>query len=231
MNELRRRRKKHSFVVKKRTLLYVIFQISIVSIILLLPMFSQSLLAHQHTLLALCTLFLFGGCIVYLAIRLLMMVSDWRGCGKHAIKPMTISCPGTDKPTENAPAKPTVGQCLTEVVSILAWAFMLKLIQPFIVALVWWQGYKLLVGKVFSLGEIDRIATTIEYLVYFGLGVYLLLVIEPYWHYVKGKRAESKITTKPAELAAQIPVTAPILVYEKNSIPSRRHKATAVREK
>lgn len=229
---LRRRQKKNTLVVKKRTLIYVIFQISIVSIILLLPMFSPSLLAHQHTLLALCTLFLFGGGVVYLAIRSLMMVSDWLGSGKHAIKPMATSCSKIEgQPLEKTIGKPSFWVCLKEVVTVLAWAFLLKLLQPFIAAVVWWQGYKLLEGKVFSLGEIDRMAIMIEYLVYFGIAICLLIIIEPYWHYVKGKGATEKIAVPNTEIVAKIPMPGVAVPYEPNIIPSRRNKAVAVREK
>jgi hypothetical protein len=84
--QLGRCRKRKHVIVTKKTLLFVIFQISILSIILLFPVFSQSLLAYRSTLFALCTLFLFGGILVYLTIRLVMVVCDWRASGKHAKK-------------------------------------------------------------------------------------------------------------------------------------------------
>ena len=178
--ELRRNRKRKQVVVNKKTLIYVIFQISILSIILLIPVFAHSLLAYTSTLLSLCTLFLFGGTIVYLAIRLVTVVSDCFGSGKHAAEGIA---------SDSRPLKNPLWSDLGGVAIVLMWAIILKLFHPFISALVWWQGYKLMGGKGFSLGTIEGTVTVVESFTYFSMVVILLLLSRSYWNYYgKGSR-------------------------------------------
>jgi len=183
----RRNRKKKKVAVNTRTLAYVIFQISIVSIILLLPVFSQSLGVHMSTLLALGTLFLFGGLIVYLALRLVMMVSDWMGSGKHT--------KGRNSGAYSDKISFLSG--LKRVLLISAWIFVLKLWHPFIVAMIWWQGYKLMEGKVFSLAEVKTMVIMIQCMTYFAMGVFVLLLSQPYWGYKEKLREEGTDLTVP----------------------------------
>lgn len=178
---LRRNRKKKSYAVNKKTLVSVISLISVLSIMLLLPVFSQSLLAYASTLLSLCTLFLFGGIIVYLAIRLVMVVSDWMGSGKHAGERTPLS-------RGSRPMKIPLWWDFGGVAIILMWAFILKLFHPFVTTLVWWQGYKLMGGKDFSLGTIEGTVTMVECFAYFGIAIFLLLLSRFYWSYC-GRRS------------------------------------------
>lgn len=182
--DLGRSKRKKKFVVNKNTLIYVIFQISILSIILLFPVFYQSLLAYKSTLLALCTLVLFAGIIVYLSIRLLILVIDCMGSGKHA-KPLEDDVPLN---------KRTSLQRMIEFLTISLWTFIFKLFHPFVAALVWWQGYKLMEGNVFSLGEIEGTAMMIEALVYFVFIILLLLLSRPCWSYGLLNRSKSVLS-------------------------------------
>ena len=177
---LRRKRKEKNVAVSKKTLICVISLISALSIILLLPLFSQSLLAYASTLLSLSTLFLFGGMIVYLAIRLLMMLGDWNGSGKHAADSVKFSRLENGE-LDPQPIKSTVWWDLGGIVVISMWAFILKLLYPFFITMIWWQGYKLMGGKGFSLGTIEGTIRMVEYLVYFGIAVFLILLSRHYW--------------------------------------------------
>ncbi len=181
VTSLRRNPKKKRYTVNKRTLISVISLISILSIILLLPVFSQSLLAYVSTLLSLCTVFLFGGIIVYLTIRLVMVVSDWLASGKHGEEHTSLG-------KGSRPSKIPLWWDFGGVIIILMWALILKLFYPFVTTLVWWQGYKLMSGKAFSLGTIEGTVTMVEYFTYFGIAIFLLLLSQCYWRYC-GRRS------------------------------------------
>lgn len=190
VTELRRNRKKKSYAVKKKTLISVISLISVLSIILLLPVFAQTLLAYTSTLLSLCTLFLFGSVIVYLAIRLIIGVSDWMGSGKHVVASMQAPRQEAGERTPiigSRSMKSPLWWDLGGVVIILIWAFILNLFHPFVTTLVWWQGYKLMGGKDFSLGTIEGTVTMVENFTYFGSFIFLLLLSQFYWRY-SGRR-------------------------------------------
>lgn len=224
ISELRRSRRKKKVVVSKKTLLYVIFQISISSIILLLPVFSQSFFAHKSTLIALCTLFFFGGSIVYLALRLLMMVSDWMGSGKHTKTTIASSLPGSGNEEKavvggSAPIKNPFWRDLEGVATILAWAFILKLLQPFFSALIWWQGYKLMEGRNFSLVEVERTTHLIENLVYLGIVIVLLLVSQTYWSTNRSKRSRSQFNAQDKD---PISPTESSLTFEQRAVARRK---------
>lgn len=184
VTQLRRNRKKKSIVIGKKTLMYVIFQISIFSIILLLPVLSRSFVAYTNTLLSLCTLFLFGAIIAYLSIRLFIMLINGLERGKHAAK-LASSSKGKgarDKQGESVVIdEPRLRNSWTRgmefVLSISAWAFFLYLLQPFITAVLWWQGYKLVEGQAFPLDTIQGTLTMIESSVYFGIVVFLILFL------------------------------------------------------
>ena len=179
---LKWKRKQKSVAVSKKTLISVISLISVLSIILLLPVFSQCLMAYASTLLSLSTLFLFGGLIVYLAIRLLMMISDWSGSGKHAADSMKFARQ-EDGELEPRPIKSTVWWDLGGIIILLTWASILNLLYPFVTTMVWCQGYKLMGGKGFSLGAVEGTIMIVEYLTYFGIGIFLLLFGRSYWNY------------------------------------------------
>lgn len=178
----RRLRKKKQVVVNKKTLIYVIFQISILSIILLFPVFSQSVLAHTNTLFALGTLFSFGGIIVYLSIRLMMTISDWMGRGKH------VRVVDGDMPTKERLFLRGLGGA----VMMAIWAFILHLLHPFFVTMVWYQGYQLMEGNDFSLGEVAGTTQMIEWVVYFGIILFLLLLSRSYWSWgrIRGNKSD-----------------------------------------
>jgi magnesium-transporting ATPase (P-type) len=65
---------------------------------------------------------------------------------------------------------------------IVAWAFLLYILQPFVTAVVWWKGYQLMVGNASSLSTIDGIFTMIEYVVYFGIVAILVLLSWSEWN-------------------------------------------------
>lgn len=184
VTELRRNRKKKSDGVNKKKLISVISLLSVLSMMLLLPVFSQSLLAYTSTLLSLCTLLLFSGIIAYLTIRLVIVISDWMGSGKHAVE--SIQAPGKEANqctpvSGSCPMKNSLWSDLGGVASILMWAFILKLFQPFVTTLVCWQGYKLMGGKNCSLGTIEGTITAIEGCTYFVMFILILLLSQFYW--------------------------------------------------
>lgn len=179
---LRRKRKTRDVAVNKKTLICVISLISVLSILLLLPVLSGSVMAYASTLLSLCTLFIFGGIIVYLAIHLLMLISDWNGSGKHAADSMKFARLENGE-LDLQPIKSTVWWDLGGFVVLLLWGFILKLLYPFITTIVWWQGYKLMGGKGFSVGTIEGTITMVEYLTYFSIAAFLLLICRFYWSY------------------------------------------------
>ncbi len=172
VTQLRRKRKKKSIVIQHKTLLYVIFQISICSIMLLIPVLSQSFVEYINTLLSLCTLFFFGGMVVYLSIRLVILFSDWVGKGKHAMGANHSAV------QDESSRKNSVGLMIENILSIAMLVFLLILIEPFITAVIWWQGYKLMAGKAVSLVSITETFTFIEYLVQFGMIGFLILIIK-----------------------------------------------------
>ena len=68
------------------------------------------------------------------------------------------------------------------VMPIVAGAFLLYLLQPFITAVVCWQGYKLMVGRAFPLKTIEDVFTMIQWAVYFEIAVVLLLFSWSQWN-------------------------------------------------
>jgi uncharacterized membrane protein len=57
-------------------------------------------------------------------------------------------------------------QGLKSLFVLLAWAFLVYLFQPFITAVVWWQGYqRLLLGKATAVAAVVKVFTMIEYVV------------------------------------------------------------------
>ena len=65
---------------------------------------------------------------------------------------------------------------------LLAWAFLVYLFQPFITAVVWWQGYqRLLLGKAAAIAAVVKIFTMIEYVVYLSVLLFLAILSWQEW--------------------------------------------------
>jgi poly-beta-1,6-N-acetyl-D-glucosamine biosynthesis protein PgaD len=86
------------------------------------------------------------------------------------------------KNKELASGKETFWGGIKSFLYITVWAFLLYLLQPFITAVVWWKGYQLMVGNASSLSTIDGTFTVIEYVVYFGISIVLVLLSWSEWN-------------------------------------------------
>ncbi|MBC8015301.1 MAG: poly-beta-1,6-N-acetyl-D-glucosamine biosynthesis protein PgaD [Sporomusaceae bacterium] len=167
----RRDRKKHRVVRKRKPVMHTMLALSIFSLIVLFPVLPQSVNAHAYALIALCTLLFFSGILVGLAIRLVMLLRHWLAIRKRAAAQF-------DAPH----LQNSFLRGIESILSILAWAFLLHLMQPFITAFVWWQGYRLLEEKVFSLSSIEGTLNMLESSVYFGIITFLILLTWSQWN-------------------------------------------------
>jgi hypothetical protein len=67
------------------------------------------------------------------------------------------------------------------VLNIVAWGFLLYLLQPFITALFWWQCHQLMVENVSSIAITNKLFGVIEYLVYFCVTILLVQIAWLEW--------------------------------------------------
>jgi len=192
VTQLRQNRKKKRIVINKKLVVSAICALGVVSLVLLLPVLSQSFITHASTLLALGTLLLFGGIIVALAVGLLLKLSHWLSDRKYAKAEVAAArremASGQQAETMviDAPRlQHSFLRGLESLLSISAWAFFLNLLQPFITSVVWWQGYKLMAGQAFSLHTIEATLTMIEMSAYFGIAVFLILFSWSRWNYYR----------------------------------------------
>lgn len=65
---------------------------------------------------------------------------------------------------------------------IAVWASLFYLWEAFITAVVCWQGYQLMVGNALSLSTINETFAVVEYVVYFGISVFLVLLSWSEWN-------------------------------------------------
>lgn len=182
---LRRDRKKRRVVTNRKKARYTMMAVSLLSLVLLVSAPPQIV----TVLLALCTLLLFIGTIIGLPICLVIKIRKWlviRKCGIEEVRSSgceTSSCKQGSAVMPNAPRlkKPFL-RVVESIVSISAWAFFLQLMEPFITALVWWQGYTLLEEDVFSIVTIEGTLDMVEFLVYFGIVTFLILISWSKWN-------------------------------------------------
>lgn len=73
-------------------------------------------------------------------------------------------------------------QGLKSLFVLLAWAFLVYLFQPFITAVVWWQGYqRLLLGKAATIAAAVKVFTIIEYVVCLSILVFFTMISWQEW--------------------------------------------------
>ena len=73
-------------------------------------------------------------------------------------------------------------QGLKSLFVLLAWTFLIYLFQPFITAVVWWQGYqRLLLGKATAVAAVVKVFTMIEYVVCLGVLLFLAMLSWQEW--------------------------------------------------
>ena len=192
VTQLRRCRKKNSVIITKKLVVACMLITSVVSLLLLIAVLPQSMIAHASTLLALCTLLLFGGVIAGLFVSLLLKFSRWlrnrksaRAVIQLARREMASERQARTMVLDKPHLQHSFFRVLESLLSISAWAFFINLMQPFITAILWWQGYKLMFDKAFSLATIEGTLIMIENSVYFGIAVYLILLSWSEWNYYR----------------------------------------------
>lgn len=190
VTQLRKNRKQKNSTIDSTMLFRFIIGLGGISCVLVLLTLFQPFRVNGSTLLAVCTLLLFSAAIVGLTIQLLKNFTLWLTGRKRAMKEIQRAQDETasDKQQEvmiidEPRLQNSFFRGVESVVSISAWAFFLNLIQPFITAILWWQGYKLLEGKAFSLATIEGTLMLIESTVYFGILVFLILFSWSRWNY------------------------------------------------
>lgn len=189
VTQLRKDRKKNHLIVKRKILFRSIVALSGILFVLLLPVLSHPLVAHESTFLAACTLLLFSSIIIGLTIRLVKKFNLWLAGRKHALKEIRsaqdeTACGKIDELmlSKKPRLKKTFLPGLESILTIFAWAFFLSLAQPFMTAILWWQGHKLMEGKAFSLEMMEKILIMMESFVYFGIIVFLILLSWSQWN-------------------------------------------------
>lgn len=73
-------------------------------------------------------------------------------------------------------------QGLKSLFVLLAWSFLVYLFQPFITAVVWWQGYqRLLLGKATTVVAVVKVFTMIDYVVCLSVLLFLTMLSWQEW--------------------------------------------------
>lgn len=188
----RRSRKDKRITARKKTWIFNTMIVIIVFLILLFPVLSQTVITTSGTISALFTMLLFASIMTWLTIRFVRVLALWmRGVsyGMEEVRASRLETTG-GKLVEgdmviDAPRlqKKNISRGLESIVLITAWTFFLYLLQPFITAVLWWQGYQLIAGNAFSFASVEGTFTILESSVYFGIFVFLVLLSWSEWNY------------------------------------------------
>jgi hypothetical protein len=162
-----------------------------VSFLLLFPILPQRIFANNGTIFAMFTLLLFASFLTWLTIRLVRILLAQMRSVNYGMKEAQASrvekvreeLADADMSVDTPRLKKNNYRGLEAILSVAAWATFLKLLQPFITAVLWWQGYQLIAGNDFSVVLIERAFALIEFFVYFGIFVLLVLISWSEWNY------------------------------------------------
>lgn len=190
--QLRRKHKKRRVVVKRKIRTRTILAVVAFSLVLLVPILSQSGIALSSLLLAVCTLLLFSGIIVGLPIYLLAKIRLWLVIRKYAAEDGKLA---QSKRVGAQRSKNSFWRGLESIFLVSAWAFFLYLMQPFITAFIWWQGYKLLEENLFTVDVIEGVLDKVDAGVYFGMIIFIINFSWSewnHWYYGKANRQQAK---------------------------------------
>jgi len=194
ITQLRQNRKKKRSYLKKKLVISCVLIIIVLAALFInsAPFQAVSGSALTARLAALCTLILFGGILVGFSIGAVRSFCEGLRNRKCAIEQIqsargeTASGEQAETMVRNAPhLQNSFVRGLESVVSIVVWAFILKLLQPFLTAILWWQGYKLMAGKALSLNTIKTAFALIEIFAYAGILIFLLLFSWSRWNYYR----------------------------------------------
>ena len=141
-------------------------------------------------MLAVCTMLLFGSIIAGLSVRLLVIFLYWLARAKPAVEhtPSNTQEMISVKPDESIVIdEPRLQNSymrgLEYMVSISVWAFFLNLMQPVVTTILWLQGYQLIEENIFSLSTIQATVSMIQWIAYFAVAVFLILISWAHWNY------------------------------------------------
>jgi len=187
------RKKKKSYIKKKLVIICMLITVALAALFINSASFQPvSVSALSTTLAAFCTLLLFGGILVGLSIGTVRSFRDGlrnRNCAIEQIQSARGETASGEQAKTTVTDPPHLQHSfvrgLESVLSIVVWAFFLKLLQPFLTAILWWQGYKLMAGKAFSLNTIKTTFVLIETFAYAGILISLLLFSWSRWNYYR----------------------------------------------